>query len=640
MAITLYYIRGISAIDTPYFSTLARQNAFFNNHIVSSIENEDYWYPPYLNNKIKFSEDDIDINTQVNYLSIDYNNKKYYYFISDMTLFPNGIVVLDVTLDTIQTYRFDIIFNSYLLTRKSIPRWLNDGAKINRNYIRENLSEGIFDVHSYLEDSPGLMWCVIRASDRLGLIAGEHDHFSIDWRVPTIITDSDTDSITCDGSFLYLLPYNINYSEYYWIRYNGYSLPADDLVDIYNLLAKDDRIISMQLVYDIGLDGMEIISEPNSTTVVVNNNYGLVVVEYGRPNEGSYEASSIPLIRIFSPTKINAPGTHNLTTDASILFGRNTNRNVPFSSRYVPAMIDSNYMIIEYGERMQTTTAPLELYSDGSCTIYTQSKTDLFTGFRTYEMLFNNTSKDPYQTRITLSTIEGLTLYNDPWTSWVQSNMGTVNETWVLQHCENVYSAIMGQLPITNNTTTASRSASLSYSNMNLNLSGGRTTGQAVSVTKAGGKIGFAKALTETAMGEFNIITSHRALRENLQGTPPKIASAGAVTADLMSKSLTKIYTTYYVKDFETVALLIEKLGYKVNEYKNGLNLFDAERFREYYNVIEVGSVSFDLTLLTTNEIKEDIYDRLVSGIRLWNVELNPNRIIGDYTYDNVEIQN
>ena len=79
MTITLYYVDGISRIDTPYFSNLTsqasliRQEEFFSNHIVQQIETA--FYPPHYRNSIRFDSEDLTFNDSVNYLSLEYNGK-------------------------------------------------------------------------------------------------------------------------------------------------------------------------------------------------------------------------------------------------------------------------------------------------------------------------------------------------------------------------------------------------------------------------------------------------------------------------------------------------------------------------------------------------------------------------------------
>lgn len=309
-------------------------------------------------------------------------------------------------------------------------------------------------------------------------------------------------------------------------------------------------------------------------------------------------------------------------------------------------------MKYEYGERMQTTTYPLELFDNDTIALYTTKNIDIFTGYRSYEFT-DNSYIDRYQTRITISTEETMTLFNDAWTSWLQSNKGTVTETWAMQHMENAFGSIMGGTPSTSVTSTGqSYSQSIRREG---EIKAAHKPGRAAKwhnfrdvsnvmssntySMSSGGGVGIAKAMTNFAMGEASIISSQQALMDNLKGTPDKIVSANSYTADHITDSLKIYFARYYVKDFNTVALLIEKNGYAVKEYVNNTNIFQSNvtRIRSRYNFVQLGSCNFDMTLLTSNEIKDDIYERLTSGIRLWNVGIS-NLVIGDYTYDNGEL--
>ena len=142
---SFYYIRGISAMDTPYFSNIQAQQQYFAQHEVATI---DEIYPPHYQNTIKVSKDNLDFNSQINYVSLEFNDKIYYYFIDSVRYINEDVMELSLTMDTIQTYMFDIIYNSATIERKLIRRY-NADKIINRNYIRENISQGNYKVENY-----------------------------------------------------------------------------------------------------------------------------------------------------------------------------------------------------------------------------------------------------------------------------------------------------------------------------------------------------------------------------------------------------------------------------------------------------------------------------------------------------------
>ena len=111
MTIDLLYIRGINRIDTPYFSSLQEQEDTMEGFIVSSIETT--FYPPHYSNKIRCSTADVDFGTEINYIRFQFRDKYYYYFIDDITYINEGLVEIDITMDYIQTYMFNIKIYSY-----------------------------------------------------------------------------------------------------------------------------------------------------------------------------------------------------------------------------------------------------------------------------------------------------------------------------------------------------------------------------------------------------------------------------------------------------------------------------------------------------------------------------------------------
>ena len=140
--ITLYYIPGISRSDTPVFSTVVEQNKYFSTYVPYSTNIDTGFYPPHYRNTIDISAEDFDQVDNCNYLSLVYKNKTYYYFVDSVMYVNESLVKLIVTMDTVQTYMFDVKFLKYERTRKLIARWVGD--KINRNYLRENVSQGLF----------------------------------------------------------------------------------------------------------------------------------------------------------------------------------------------------------------------------------------------------------------------------------------------------------------------------------------------------------------------------------------------------------------------------------------------------------------------------------------------------------------
>lgn len=157
--ISLYYVEGINDVDTPFFLSKAEQSEYFNKSLVKTLSTS--YYPPYYRNTIKFASDDLTLETKVNYLSLDTDERKYYYFITSAMYISEGILEVTIAMDVIQTYFFDFEIRNCVIERKFINRYNADGT-FNRNYIRENVSRGNFikgETH-YYDNLTG--WYLIR----------------------------------------------------------------------------------------------------------------------------------------------------------------------------------------------------------------------------------------------------------------------------------------------------------------------------------------------------------------------------------------------------------------------------------------------------------------------------------------------
>ena len=132
----LYYVEGISRTDTPLFDNIENQRQYYSDRLVVTIP--DSFYPPHYRNEISLVLGDYftpSSASQMNYLSLEYLGRVYYYFIDSIEYKNEDIATLNVTMDVIQTYMFDINYHNARVKRETIKRW--NGDYINRNYINE-----------------------------------------------------------------------------------------------------------------------------------------------------------------------------------------------------------------------------------------------------------------------------------------------------------------------------------------------------------------------------------------------------------------------------------------------------------------------------------------------------------------------
>ena len=114
--ISLYYVEGINDVDTPFFLSKAEQSEYFNKNLVKTLSTS--YYPPYYRNTIKFASDDLTLETKVNYLSLNTDERKYYYFITSAMYVSEGILELTIEMDDIQTYFKSIDYRNGVIERK------------------------------------------------------------------------------------------------------------------------------------------------------------------------------------------------------------------------------------------------------------------------------------------------------------------------------------------------------------------------------------------------------------------------------------------------------------------------------------------------------------------------------------------
>ena len=133
------YIKGYDAFNTMHFADLSSQQAFFNNHTTITI---DAYYPPHYTNVISVDSTQVPLTQQYNFVIIISNSRYYYYFINSIEYINEDLYNIHIEMDTVQTFMFYATIESAVQTRDSIKRWI--GNKINRDYIRENVSKGDF----------------------------------------------------------------------------------------------------------------------------------------------------------------------------------------------------------------------------------------------------------------------------------------------------------------------------------------------------------------------------------------------------------------------------------------------------------------------------------------------------------------
>ena len=483
--ITLCYIEGINEVDTPWFDTIGEQTAFFDKAIVW--HDDESYYPPYFMNTIRLSSEDIPFNDsrkKVNYCFLDYEGKRYYYFIDSIDYVTDDLVEITIEMDTIQTYLFDMLISKPTISRMAIQRWGVNGDTINRDYIRENLSIGNMVQKSKepIKADDDMGWIIITASDEIpdltysdrnpdGSVI-ESSHSGLVQYVSGLSSDKTT--YRTNGLYTYVIPYSKKFdrSQFIYVQL--------DLKDPFKManpqftieqLSSMPNVMSMKYVPDsmfanVNLsthDGMPLIritsykydvsfkdASAVSHTEKITWNYFIpfTIKNSGIPNGFVIDYPSI------KPSFINVAFDVNFGTnypalriisdykelDAMTFNGDNIVQNrakgVPYSSKFVPAMIDESYMRITLGDTGTTCVAPLYyalftyVYPEMFATI--DGAIAYFITFASDSVgTFGGAVDDPHGTAVINENAMEYTLRTDPWKQYQVTHKGSIITDWI-----------------------------------------------------------------------------------------------------------------------------------------------------------------------------------------------------------------
>lgn len=625
--IKLYYVRGINRTDTPYFTTKIQQDNFFEDKRCNTIP--DSFYPPHYRNTIDLAIGDIFISaesSQINYLSLEYLDSTYYYFIDKFTYINEDIVRLDITMDVIQTYMFDIRFHNARVSRETIKRW--NGNLINREYIRENYSNEIMInkvYKDYTEDK-----------NETGIIIAKtkHEHGFFGTNIPSFInTTNDNNSrnnLYSDGSMLLGILFPIEYINGFdskislvtlqKIDYDtgnniGTGLPISysTIVNCISNLGEGkikfgstSETVTISEMYYIPFIPFFDIKYNNNTltykipykedTTLFNKGYD-VYVDTGTPNE------LMAYIIIYSGKVSDYFDFYTLP------FTKNDTLGTLFNYKYVPQLIDENYVQLEFGERIQRASYPMSKLTHNMCYLFRSA--DVFTGARNYTIKNSVTEYDKYFVKLTIDSKELCIMWNDQW--------------------KNYYTGHQGSLAI-NTSIAMGQIASDTYANSKYfkrPIRKGKLTQRA------------RKGLQNISESEgFETIKDETINYINLIKTPDTQIQGNNYTNDVISSALHTVLVYNECSNIQLIATIYESIGYAVDKYVIGNPL---KQNRQIYNYIECDEIDISLNnRVNDEETLSQIEERYQDGIRFWNMDViannNLNIEMGDVcVYDNLE---
>lgn len=597
---SFYYVEGISQTDTPLFNSLAEQTQWFNKHVIKSVDD---YYPPNYTNSIRVDSDDLTILSRCNYFSLTYNNKTYYYFITGVEYINEAVVNINVEMDTIQTYMFDILYNNARISRRTIKRWNVDGT-INRNYIRENFGNSNFILKGYQSNVLDLItygWVVVEKTPK-ELTYGDIV-IDVSYNGKTKMINSATfrtlipfvyiqDDITNGVITIKVNEETYGYQEYMQ-KVNGVKSDANA---IYSYFIPYNIFDNVTFTYDSASKTLSIVCNEKETT-------GSYLTYLGNCQFGLLYSDGYGIM--FGNKRINKSYTFD--------FVKNNKLSMLFNKKYIPQLIDENYINLSYGYRYNLIEYPISRLSNVNINLY--YSVDIISG-DTIFVINDAINDDDYYLTTSIADSIPDNLFNDIWKSYKASNSTGV-------YLKPLLSLIGGSSPYVKTTNTENQKY-----NYSTKYPKRMTSMRSIATSKT--QIGGLGNIADTA----GILSSYY----DMQNAPIQVKQNSNVSSGYKANNydIVTIYTE--VSNIDAVATIYESVGYAQDEFVVGSPIFND---RQIYNYIECSDIDLHLNVLTTSEIVDNISNRYYNGIRYWNVTTmeNLNLKLGDVcVYDNVEV--
>lgn len=665
-----YYIgkiEGISKTNTPYFASFGDQVAFFNEHLEQiSVSG---FYPPFYRNEIKCNTEDVNFLSDYNYfrITVQEGNRtmRYYYFITGVNYISPNVVSFSIEMDTIQTFYFYTKLNNAVVERGMIRRFVNN--KVNRDYIRENFSTNEFKVTRRTQITAveySRLWCV-------GIFAGDGDYEGYRqfnefvYQVPSQGDSVPTPSFT---TFNFMVapadaaPYNEltadnemgmkgDYLKHYTVQVNnnGVAGPkyegqlASPQSWAFKTWMNAVHFFPFNPFADIAISGNTITVDTNNgftatpVTATGGGSRGCVLwagdqatvsVDLQAPTGKFTKKIKLKVYKGALPYSVNGevPPADVYTT--------------PYDSKYITAMRDTNYVKYEVGSRHIMSLFPEEFYDSGTINYYYYA--DVVSGYRYYNI--GTSLNNNFGTLVCDDNVIEGEIYNSKWEEYqannrnrwlsygVNAGIKVVQTVATMAAGYGMAGAAFSGRQLAVNVAQASgqmRSSAALRQAIENRL---HVQGSALDTTMSGGS----SLLDELALKPIGMLMHER----NLKLIPNTVERQGTNSTFGPMDNLNIYYQVSKVLDFEKCAWQYHLYGYllmkPIDTYSFLSDIMEQYKVRYHFNYLSFHECDVHLNgALETQDIIAAIKDRLVSGIRYWDIS---HTSIGTYEYDNTEI--
>lgn len=666
MTIYLYHIEGISETDTlcPLLDGEYDAQGFgwyIQNGLVKEVQSS--YYPPYYKNTITLSDDDATFDSTINYVGLyDEDSKKfYYYFVREYHYVSESIISLSIEMDVIMTYMTNIRLSNIVIERKFINRWR--GSFINRDYIRENASNGDFKLISYskLPISTNVGWYIIKASNCLlkNVYSGDAIGTRLDCNTAMAGTIKSP-------YYYYFIPINIG--RYKYISSKTLNLNpsgSEDKGNRWNILKSsvyefpklhtnwelnDSAIVSCTYIpYDIfncsvSYDGNTLIL-PDSLLLYANslNNIERFINYYiYYPDDTEFFNTNKNYTYPYNQYEIR----NNINVNAATI---NKEKKVLFDKRYAPCLIDENYYRVSLGDGGNECSYPLYYLPTPGIIYYFCC--DLMSGIRTYNLSSAYLGSYDYPTfnNSTINSINVLTpeLMTDAYNTWYAQNRATllagISASTINGAFNFANQAISNHTRISNNKTLRSYNYRTDMKNIRLNNDTSEIS-KYNARRRRDAPIPKASYDFSNPLG-FLISYGAESLNNYYANDIPKVVQS--IIPDINAKTYIPYYKIYEVADIDYCAWYYHMNGYLVMERHDNCSLIDLMKYvhnRLYFNVLKLADCDVHLDgCIESTELTSLIKARLIKGMRLWDTgqgEEGEGINLEYLKYDNIELSN
>lgn len=582
--IKLGYLKGYNSYNVPSFATKQARDTFFDS--ITGLVEIDAYYPPFYTNVIKLDITQVSQSVPYNFVILVHNNEYYYYFVDKFEYINEEVYKINIIQDTVLTTMFDVKVKDCVITRNSIKRWNN--TKINRNYIRENLSRGFKEVKSF-DVKSNWRFLIVKSSS---FYDTPNDN---DGRPIKYLFRKD-DAYYKNGMYVYIIPLipnlelgTITVKDISNTTIGSYSYNTD----LFNYFITDPYVISMNIIESKFLEKLLKINYSSNVMTL----YHVDINSFIKIN--SIDANNRLLCFALNAFSYQDSDTliENLSLSIDTAFIKSTAINNLFNIKYIPQLIDENYMHLEYGDNYGFAGYPYHNLNETNIKLF--NYTELVDCSQGYYMCENgNESKDIYNTYL-FSLSNEYNLITDRWLQYKSISKGYLTIGLQTKMANELYRSVGSNL--------------------------------------TGNPLGEVNALANLA----NIAADYKVTKDNLEYAPDISKGNYDALQRILGLSLKQFVRKFVVNDIEAVGRKLELYGYKQNIsaiYSTSKYINEIENNRYYYNCLEIRINDYEISRFIPNDIMADFIERLSNGVRLFNMLHNTN-LSDNLIYDNVETE-